>query len=161
MSFFEPPPKPPTLLAYHRILSPTASVKVSPLCLGGISIGSSWSEIFGQNEDPFSLLDAFFSLGGNFIDTSNTYNGEDSERLIGEWMEARSNRDQMVVATKYTAGYRAYNRAQEPIQSNYTGNSAKSMHISVRDSLKKLRTDYIDILYVHWYGRSQDNWSWS
>ena len=65
-------------------------------------------------------------------------------------MEARGTRDQMVVATKYSAGYRAYNREKEPLQSNFTGNSAKSMHVSVRDSLKKLRTEYIDILYVHW-----------
>lgn len=150
MSFFNRPPKPDNPLAYHRILSPTASVKVSPLCLGGISIGSSWSEIFGKNENPDSLLDAYYALGGNFIDTSNTYNCEESERLIGEWMEKRGNRDQMVVATKYTAGYKAYQRNELPLQSNYTGNSAKSMHISVRDSLAKLRTDYIDILYVHW-----------
>ncbi|EON63922.1 hypothetical protein W97_03150 [Coniosporium apollinis CBS 100218] len=151
MSFFAPPPKPQTPLGYHRILSPTAAVKVSPIVLGGISIGSSWSELFGQNEDPFALLDSYFSLGGNFIDTSNTYNSEDSERLIGEWMEKRENRDQMVIATKYSAGYRAYNREKEPLQSNFTGNSVKSMHVSVRDSLKKLRTDYIDILYVHWW----------
>lgn len=150
MPLFESPPKPQNLLGYHRILSPTASVKVSPIALGGISIGSSWSEIFGKNEDPFTLMDAYFALGGNFIDTSNVYNSEDSECLIGEWMEKRGNRDQMVVATKYTAGYRLHNIEKEPLQSNFTGNSAKSMHISVRDSLKKLRTDYIDILYVHW-----------
>lgn len=66
-------------------------------------------------------------------------------------MEQRDVRDQMVIATKYTAGYKAYDRESLPFQSNYTGNSAKSMHISVRDSLKKLRTDYIDILYVHWW----------
>jgi aryl-alcohol dehydrogenase-like predicted oxidoreductase len=56
----------------------------------------------------------------------------------------------MVVATKFTAGYRAYNQEKGPLQSNVTGNLAKSMHISVRYSLKKLRIDYIDILYVHW-----------
>jgi aryl-alcohol dehydrogenase-like predicted oxidoreductase len=150
MSFFAPPPKPQTALGYHRILSPTAAVKVSPIALGGISIGSAWRELFGENEDPFTLLDTYYSLGGNFIDTANIYNAEDSERLIGEWMEKRGIRDQMVVATKYTSGYRAYNRDKEPLQSNFTGNSAKSMHISVRDSLKKLRTEYIDILYVHW-----------
>ena len=147
---FAGPPKPTSPLGYHRILSPNASVKVSPLCLGGISIGGSWSEVFGENQDAQSLLDAFYALGGNFIDTSNVYNSEDSEKLIGEWMEKRGNRDQMVIATKYTAGYRAYNRENEPLQSNFVGNSAKSMHVSVRDSLKKLRTDYIDILYVHW-----------
>lgn len=150
MSFFESPPKPATSLGWHRILSPTASIKVSPLALGGISIGSSWSEIFGENEDPFKLLDAYRELGGNFIDTSNVYNSEHSEQLIGEWMEDRNIRDEMVIATKYTAGYKAYDKQNVKFQSNYTGNSAKSMFVSVRDSLKKLRTDYIDILYVHW-----------
>ena len=150
MSFFESPPKPVSPLGYHRIFSPTAAVKVSPICLGGISIGSSWGEIFGENEDADRLLDAYYGLGGNFIDTSNTYNSEASEKLIGEWMEKRGVRDQMVIATKYSAGYRAYNRETEPLQSNFTGNSAKSMHVSVRDSLRKLKTDYVDIIYVHW-----------
>lgn len=138
-------------MGYHRVLSPTAAIKVSPICLGGISIGSSWSELFGKNDEPFSLLDSFYSLGGNFIDTSNIYNAEESETLIGEWMEQRGVRDQMVIATKYSSSYRAYNREKEPLQSNFTGNSAKSMHLSVRDSLRKLKTDYTDILYVHWY----------
>ncbi|KAL2839514.1 NADP-dependent oxidoreductase domain-containing protein [Aspergillus pseudoustus] len=151
MSLFQPPPKPTTPLAHHRILSPTASVKVSPLCLGGISLGNEWSELFGTSEDPFKLLDEFFALGGNFIDTANVYNNESSEKHIGEWMESRGVRDQIVLATKYSAGYRGYNRQSEPIQSNFTGNSAKSLHVSVRDSLRKLRTDYIDILYVHWW----------
>ena len=152
MSVFESPPKPTSPLAYHRILSPTASVKVSPLALGGISLGNSWSTVFGKNEDPFTLLDAYYSLGGNFIDTANIYNCEESEKLIGQWMEERGVRDQMVVATKFSAGYQAYRKEENPglLQSNFTGNSAKSLHVSVRDSLRKLRTEYIDILYVHW-----------
>ncbi|KAL2817941.1 NADP-dependent oxidoreductase domain-containing protein [Aspergillus cavernicola] len=151
MSLFQPPPKPESPLAYHRILSPTASVKVSPICLGGISFGNEWSELFGVSEEPFKLLDEFFKLGGNFIDTANTYNNEKSEAHIGAWMKDRGVRDQMVIATKYSAGYRGYNRENEPMQANFTGNSAKSMHISIRDSLRKLDTDYIDILYVHWW----------
>jgi aryl-alcohol dehydrogenase-like predicted oxidoreductase len=55
------------------------------------------------------------------------------------------------VATKYTTGYRGHARDVEPLQSNFVGNSFKSMHISVNRSLKKLRTDYIDLLYVHWW----------
>jgi aryl-alcohol dehydrogenase-like predicted oxidoreductase len=74
-------------------------------------------------------------------------------------MEKRGVRDQMVVATKYGAGYRAYNRENEPLQSNFAGASAKSMHISVRESLRKLRTDYIDILYVHWYVSIPSQWT--
>ena len=151
MSIFAPPPKPRTQFGWHRILSPTANVKVSPIAIGGISFGNSWSEMFGKSEDTSKLLDAFYEIGGNFIDTSNTYNGEESEKLIGEWMESKGVRDQTVIATKYGAGYKSWDREGVPLQSNYTGPSAKSMHISVRDSLTKLKTDYIDILYVHWY----------
>ncbi|KAF5591041.1 alcohol dehydrogenase [Fusarium pseudoanthophilum] len=148
---FPTAPKPKTPLGYHRILSPTAGVKVSPICLGGISIGHEWKFYTGKNEEPFKLLDTFYEIGGNFIDTASNYNNQMSETLIGQWMQERDVRDQMVIATKYTAGYRAFGDRPEPLQSNFTGNSAKSMHISVRDSLKKLRTDYIDILYVHWW----------
>jgi aryl-alcohol dehydrogenase-like predicted oxidoreductase len=108
----------------------------------------------GKADDPYKILDAFFEKGGNFVDTANVYQSEESEKVIGDWMEKRGNRDQMVIATKYTAGYRNYQREKEPIQTNFTGNSVKSMHVSVRDSLKKLKTDYIDILYVHWYVHS-------
>lgn len=154
MSFFEPPPKPKTALGWHRPLSPTASVKVSPIALGGISLGNSWSELFGKSTDAFGLLDAFYDLGGNFIDTANNYNGGESQELIGEWMEERGVRDQMVIATKYGAGFRKEKLDAEPLQSNFTGASAKSLRLSVRDSLKKLRTDYIDVLYLHWWDYS-------
>ncbi|KKY27160.1 putative norsolorinic acid reductase [Diplodia seriata] len=151
-AFFQVPPKPTSSLAWHRILSPTASIKVSPVALGGISLGSAWSSYFGQNEDAAALLDTFHSLGGNFIDTSNDYNAGESERLIGEWMEARGVRDQMVVATKFSSGFMRFQRDKVPLhQSNFTGNSAKSLHVSVKQSLKNLRTDYVDILYVHWW----------
>lgn len=55
------------------------------------------------------------------------------------------------IATKYTAGYRTSQFDKEPIQSNFVGNSVKSMHVSVNASLRKLQTNYIDILYVHWW----------
>ncbi|TQN66140.1 Norsolorinic acid reductase A, partial [Colletotrichum shisoi] len=110
MSFFEFPPKPKSALGWHRTF-----------------IGDSWSGIFGKNEDPFKLLNVYFALGGNCHEIQG-----DSEKLIGQWMEERGVWDQTVIATKYTAGYRAYNREKEPLQSNFTGNSAKSMHISDR-----------------------------
>ena len=149
MSFFASPSKPKTALGWHRTFSPNAAVKVSPIALGGISLGNSWSELFGTSEDPSTLLDAFYSLGGNFIDTANSYNNEESEKFIGEWMEKRGVRDQMVIATKYGSGFRSWNRDNEPLQSNFTGPSAKSLHVSIKASLGKLRTDYIDILYLH------------
>ncbi|KAL4802097.1 NADP-dependent oxidoreductase domain-containing protein [Aspergillus unguis] len=151
MSFFNPPPKPTTPLAYHRILSPTASVKVSPICLGGISLGNEWSELFGKSSDSFVLLDEFYRHGGNFIDTANVYNNGMSEEHIGAWLEDRGVRDQMVIATKYSAQWRAHVREEEKLQSNFSGNSAKSLLVSLRGSLRKLGTDYVDVLYVHWW----------
>lgn len=60
-------------------------------------------------------------------------------------MEKRGNRDEMVIATKATTGY----RSDRPDQSNYCGNHSKSLKVSVDASLRKLKTSYIDILYVH------------
>jgi aryl-alcohol dehydrogenase-like predicted oxidoreductase len=76
--------------------------------------------------------------------------GEESETWIGEWMQQRKNRDEMVIATKFTTGYRTIG-ANEKIKSNFQGNHAKSLRVSVDASLKKLQTDYIDLLYVHWW----------
>ncbi|RDW67427.1 Sterigmatocystin biosynthesis dehydrogenase stcV [Aspergillus mulundensis] len=153
MSVFALAPKPPSLLGYHRVLSSTAGVKVSPLCLGTMNFGTTWKDFMGEcdKEQSFALLDEFFRLGGNFLDTANNYQQEESETWIGEWMKARGNRDQMVIATKYTTGYRTSHRATQPLQSNYVGNSLKSLRLSVTASLEKLQTDYIDILYVHWW----------
>ncbi|PWY64827.1 norsolorinic acid reductase [Aspergillus eucalypticola CBS 122712] len=153
MSLFAPAPKPASRLGYHRVLAPSAGVKVSPLCLGAMNFGDSWKEFMGEcnKEQSFALLDEFYRLGGNFIDTANNYQFEESEKWIGEWMAARGNRDQMVIATKYTTGFRTAHRDTEPLQSNFVGNSMKSMRVSVEHSLKKLQTDYIDLLYLHWW----------
>jgi aryl-alcohol dehydrogenase-like predicted oxidoreductase len=149
-SFMAPAAAPQTELAKPRVLSPNAGLKVSPLCLGAMSIGSAWKEFMGSmdKDQSFKLLDAFYEAGGNFIDTSNNYQDDDSETWVGAWMKERNNRDQMVVATKYTTNYKAYQLGKNTKAINYTGNSRKSMHLSVRDSLKKLQTDYIDILYA-------------
>ncbi|KAH9980676.1 Aldo/keto reductase [Russula compacta] len=155
-SFFAPPPPPASKLGRYRTLSPLAGVRVSPIQLGAMSIGDKWHDIgMGSmdKESSFKLLDAFFDLGGNFIDTANNYQDESSEQFVGEWAEKRGIRDQLVIATKYTTNYK---RGQDQIthKVNYSGNHTKSLHISVEASLKKLRTSYIDILYVHW-------WDWT
>src|ERR1700749_4856808 len=102
MSFTQLAKPPKTPLAIYRILSPKAGVRVSPLCLGAMSIGEAWSGFMGSmnKEKSFKLLDAFYEAGGNFIDTSCNYQDEQSEEWIGEWMEKRGNRDEMVIATK-------------------------------------------------------------
>jgi len=154
MALFAPAPPAPSKLGRYRNLSPSAAVNVSPLCLGGMSIGDKWGP-FGygamDKEASFKLLDAFFDNGGNFIDTANNYQDETSEAFIGEWMEKRNIRDQVVIATKYSANFKRAPSDAYPVRANYVGNHTKSMRISVDASLKKLRTDYIDILYVHFW----------
>lgn len=96
------------------------------------------------------ILDFFYEQGGNFIDTSSNYQAEESEKRIGEWMKKRGVRDQMVIATKYTTNFHA-GRGDKEIIVNFNGNGSKSLHTSVEASLRKLQTDYIDLLYVHWW----------
>ncbi|CAA7268843.1 unnamed protein product [Cyclocybe aegerita] len=152
MTFWVKPPTPKTKLGRYRLLSPTAGVHVSPLQLGGGNIGDKWAALgMGSmdKESSFRLLDAYYDNGGNFIDTANLYQEETSEMFIGEWAEKRGIRDQLFIATKYTTNY----KSRQPVaqQMFYVGNSNKALHISVEESLKKLRTTYIDLLYVHWW----------
>jgi aryl-alcohol dehydrogenase-like predicted oxidoreductase len=146
------PPK--GLLDRHRQLSPTAAVKVSPLCLGAMNFGEAHKERLGEcsKETAFEILDHFYSHGGNFIDTASSYQDGESETWLGEWMKARENRDEIVLATKFTSPYMKH--LKHKTQSNYGGNNAKSLKISVEQSLKKLQTTYIDLLYLHWWDYS-------
>lgn len=68
-------------------------------------------------------------------------------------MTSRGNRDRMVIATKFTTGYRHWQIGKNEAV-NFAGNHKKSLHLSLRDSLKKLQTDYLDILYLHWVSYS-------
>ena len=108
-------PPPPTNLGKYRQLSSLAGIHVSPLCLGAMSIGDKWEKIgFGamNKESSFQLLDAFYDKGGNFIDTANGYQDEASEEFIGEWMEQRGIRDQMIIATKVRINQPLYTLAR-------------------------------------------------
>ncbi|KAI3317412.1 aldo/keto reductase [Xylariaceae sp. AK1471] len=153
MSFLPVAPPPKSPLARYRILSPTASVRVSPLCLGSMNFGDAWKQHMGACDQNTvnQILDFFYGQGGNFIDTSNNYQFEESETWIGEWMKKRGVRDQMVIATKYTTNWGARAEPSNGNIINYQGNGTKSLHVSVNRSLQKLQTDYIDLLYVHWW----------
>lgn len=77
-------------------------VRVSPLCLGAMSLGDQWTPFMGgalNFEESCKFLDTFYEAGGNFIDTANNYQNEQSEMIIGEWMEKRGIRDEIVLAT--------------------------------------------------------------
>ncbi|KAK9259356.1 NADP-dependent oxidoreductase domain-containing protein, partial [Lipomyces tetrasporus] len=107
--------------------------------------GTNWAMGLGEctEEMTYDLLDTFYDLGGNSVDTANAYQGGQSEEWIGDWMQDRGRRNEMVIATKYTMTP----MAGKPVnQSNYGGTGSKTMHISIEASLKALKTDYIDIV---------------
>lgn len=137
---------PPTKLGRYRVLSPRAGLRVSPIQLGAMSLGSH-SDQLGKvsKEQAFALLDAYYAAGGNYIDTANSYQGGESEAIIGEWVTARGNRDDLVIATKFTSNYKNGNK-DHPIQVNRAGNSLKSIVLSLENSLKRLQTSYVDVL---------------
>jgi aryl-alcohol dehydrogenase-like predicted oxidoreductase len=124
----------------------------APPGLGTKCIGDAWADDLGsmKKEQAFELLDAFVDAGGNFIDTSNNNQNEQSEMWMGEWMSTRGNRDRLVIATKFTMPYKS-SALGKGHTVNYSGNHRRSLYVSLRDSLQKLQTKWIAILYLHWW----------
>ena len=127
-------PKPKSLLDFQRVLSPNAGVRVSPLCLGAMNFGDAWVDLMGKcdKKTTFDILDYFYDQGGNFIDTANNYQNEESETWIGEWMASRKNRDSIVLATKFTTCF-PNPATRSRMAANYAGNSTKSLKVSLED----------------------------
>lgn len=119
-----------------------SGLRVSELALGTMTFGEENAAGVADKSVSRKLFDAFIEAGGNFIDTANDYTGGTSERHLGEFITSTGERDRFIVATKYTANMR-------PADPNGGGNSRKSMVQSVEASLKRLQTDYIDLLWVH------------
>ena len=115
------------------------SLDFGPVVLGGNVFG--WT---ADKAESFAVLDAFVAAGGRSIDTADVYSswvadnaGGESEAIIGEWLESRGNRDQVVIGTKVAMW------DQRP------GLGADNIRAAVDDSLRRLRTDYIDLYYAH------------
>jgi aryl-alcohol dehydrogenase-like predicted oxidoreductase len=117
-----------------------SGLKVSELCLGTMGFGTEagWG---ADKETSFAILDAYAEAGGNFLDTANVYKLGTGEKIIGEYL-TNHDRDQFVVATKYTLKDNTTN-------ANASGNNRKNMMRSVEQSLKRLQTDFLDVLYLH------------
>ena len=116
-----------------------SGLRVSEICLGTMSFGEAWG--FGADEaTSFKVLDAYAEAGGNFLDTANKYHGGETEEIVGRWL--RGKRDRFVVATKYTL-------AMDHEDPNTAGNHRKNLRRSVDESLRRLQTDYIDLMWVH------------
>ncbi len=116
-----------------------SDLDVFPLALGGNTFG--WTSDAATSH---AVLDAFVAGGGDFIDTADGYSswapgnsGGESETVLGEWIASRSNRSEVVVATKVS---------QHP---DFPGLSAKTIAAASEASLKRLQTDHIDLYYAH------------
>jgi aryl-alcohol dehydrogenase-like predicted oxidoreductase len=124
-------------------------IKVSEICLGTMTWGSqnTPTEAHGQ-------LDYAFELGVNFIDTAELYPTTplaaetygNTERIIGDWLAARGRRDDVVLATKVAGSGRPYIRNGGPI-------TPEGIDAAIDASLKRLKTDYVDLYQVHWPNR--------
>src|SRR5271170_2314766 len=124
-------------MRYH--LLGRSGLRVSELSLGTMTFGEDWG--WGSPKDEArKIYDAYRAAGGNFIDTANVYTNGSSETFLGDFMQGH--RDSVVLATKYT-------NAAPGNDPNAGGNHRKSMFQSVQASLKRLKTDYIDLYWLH------------
>jgi aryl-alcohol dehydrogenase-like predicted oxidoreductase len=118
-----------------------SGLRVSEICLGTMTFGEAWG--WGASkEECRKQVGRFHEAGGNYIDTSVNYTDGESETIVGDLLE-EFGREQFVVATKYTL---TKPTSTDP---NSGGNSRKNMRQSVERSLKRLKTDYIDLYYLH------------
>src|SRR4051812_7096383 len=127
-----------------RPLSPSRAAELSSLHRWGAELAvplGLGSNTFGRTTDARAshrILDAFIEAGGALVDTADTYSDGASETILGDWMGARKNRDQIVVSTK--CGNHA----------DFDGLSAASVTGAVEESLRRLGTDYIDVYFAHY-----------
>ena len=118
----------------------TTGLRVSQVALGTGNFGTGWGH-GAAPKDSEAVFDAYTEAGGNFIDTADVYQVGQAEELLGKLIEGR--REDFVVATKFTNG--AVPNANRLV----TGNSRKAMVASVEASLRRLKTDRIDLYWVH------------
>jgi len=119
-----------------------SGLRVSELALGTMTFGEDWGWGASRAESG-RIFEAFCQAGGNFIDTSCNYTEGSAEKFVGEFIA--TDRDSFIVATKYSLRPNSANQ-NDP---NAGGNSRKNLFRSVETSLKRLNTDYIDLLYLH------------
>ena len=130
----------------HYVSLGRSGLRVSPLCLGTMTFGEDWG--WGSSvADSEAILERYLSLGGNFIDTANIYTKGHSEKIIGDWFAKHpGRRDRAVIATKFMA-------TLYPNDPNAGGAGRKAITAALEQSLRRLRTDYVDLYWMHVYDR--------
>jgi aryl-alcohol dehydrogenase-like predicted oxidoreductase len=118
-----------------------SGLRVSPLALGTMTFGTEW----GWGSEPAvarQVFDGYIEQGGNFIDTADGYTNGKSEELLGHFVAERGLRERLVLATKFTFN-------ADPANPNAGGNGRKNIYRALEGSLRRLKTDYIDLYWMH------------
>jgi aryl-alcohol dehydrogenase-like predicted oxidoreductase len=125
---------------HYKVFGRKTGLRVSELALGAGNFGTGWGH-GAERDEAKRIFDGYLEAGGNFIDTANGYQGGQSESMLSEFIAPE--RDRLVIATKYSMG-------TTPAASiSHTGNSRKNMLRAVEESLKRLKTDHIDLFWAH------------
>ncbi|WP_406431821.1 aldo/keto reductase [Streptomyces sp. NBC_00631] len=124
-----------------------SGLRVSPFCLGAMNFGEDGG--FGCSvEESEKILQTYLGLGGNFVDTANFYTNGHSEAILGDFLAARpGRRDRLVLATKFFGNL----HLGDP---NGGGAGRKAIIGQLEDSLRRLRTDHVDLYWLHNHDRS-------
>jgi aryl-alcohol dehydrogenase-like predicted oxidoreductase len=118
-------------------------LRVSELFLGAMTFGEQGG-VGAPLDECRRIVDAYAEAGGNVIDTAINYRGGASEEILGDVLTGQ--RDRFVLATKYTV-------SRDRDDPNGAGNHRKNLRLSLETSLRRLRTDYLDIYWVHMWDR--------
>lgn len=130
----------------HYVTLGRSGLRVSPFCLGTMTFGEElgWGS---SEEESAEVLDRYLDLGGNFVDTANLYTKGHSEKLLGDLVGAHpSKRRKVVLATKFFSNL-------YPGDPNGGGCGAKAIHAQLHESLRRLRTDCVDLYWMHSWDR--------
>lgn len=129
-------------LTRYRMLGNTG-LRVSPLAYGAGTFGDAWGDAWSSGKQQAEdIFNAYIEAGGNFFDTSDVYQNGQSEEWLGKFIGNAANRDRLVISTKGTQN-------QHPGDPNGGGNGRKHIIEAVEASLKRLKTDYIDLYFLH------------
>jgi aryl-alcohol dehydrogenase-like predicted oxidoreductase len=127
----------------YRLLG-SSGLRVSELFLGAMTFGEQ-DGVGAPPDECRRIVDAYADAGGNVVDTASNYRGGTSEEIVGEVLAGR--RDRFVLSTKYTV-------TRDPSDPNAAGNHRKNLVLTLETSLRRLRTDYIDLYWVHIWDRA-------
>jgi aryl-alcohol dehydrogenase-like predicted oxidoreductase len=132
----------------HYFLLGSSGLRVSPLGLGTMTFGSGGGWHAGE-EASRAIFHRYLERGGNFIDTADVYGGGASEELLGKLIREATDRDRLVVATKFGG-------PTHPSDPNGRGNGRKHILAAIDRSLRRLKTDYIDLYWLHMWDQLTD-----